>query len=61
MADQIVAYREFVDGSLRPIYDDGQRQYVVNDDGDRVYGVYFIPREECDTPIVVSADRPTQG
>jgi hypothetical protein len=36
---EIIAYREFVDGSMRPVYDDGRRQYVINDDGERVYGV----------------------
>jgi hypothetical protein len=43
---EIVAYRQFVDGSMRPIYDDGKRQWVVNDDRDHVYGVWYIPREE---------------
>jgi hypothetical protein len=45
--DPIVAYREFVDGSMRPVYADGKRQYVINDDGDRVYGVFFVPRDEA--------------
>ena len=44
--DPIVAFRQFVDGSMRPVYDDGKRQYAINDDGDRVYGVFFIPRNE---------------
>ena len=44
--DPIIAYREFIDGSMRPVFDDGKRQYVINDDCDRVYGVFFIPRDE---------------
>jgi hypothetical protein len=53
--NQIVGYREFVDGSWRPIYDDGKRQWVINDDGDRVYGVFLIPRDEADLPLIVRA------
>ncbi len=52
-----VAYRLFTDGSRRPVYDDGERQWVEDDDN-RVYGVSFIPREVCDTPIVVGDDLP---
>jgi hypothetical protein len=45
-SDAHVADIHFRDGSLRPVYEcaDG-RQYVIADDGDRVYGVWFIPRE----------------
>jgi hypothetical protein len=53
---EIVAYRKFVDGSMRPVYDDGKRQWVINDDGDRVYGVFFIPRELCVLPLIVRPD-----
>jgi hypothetical protein len=43
----------FTDGRERPVYEgaDG-RQYVL-DDGEPVYGVWFIPRDEADTPVVV--------
>lgn len=53
-----VAYQLFVDGTRRPIYDDGERQWVEEPDGTRICGVWYIPREECDTPIVVGDDRP---
>jgi hypothetical protein len=60
--DPIIAYREFVDGSVRPIYDDGKRQYVINDDGDHVYGVFFITRDETDLPLIVPPpDHPSAG
>jgi hypothetical protein len=29
------------------------RQYVLDDDGEPVYGVWFIPREEADVAVVV--------
>jgi hypothetical protein len=32
-----------VDQARRPIYEDAQGQYVLNDDGERVYGLYFFP------------------
>jgi hypothetical protein len=51
--DPIIAYRQFVDGSLRPVYDNGGRQYVINDDGDRVYGVFYIPGDETQFPLIV--------
>jgi hypothetical protein len=53
MSDPVVGYRFFIDGSKRPIYEDRHGQYVVNDDGDQLYGVYMIPPEEPDTPLVV--------
>jgi hypothetical protein len=54
MIDQIIGYREFVDGTRRPIYLDAQRQYVLDDEAERVCGVYLIPEEECcDQPVIV--------
>lgn len=49
-----IAYTEVVDGVWRPVYADERGQYVIDDDGMRVSGAWFIPREECDIPIVVS-------
>jgi hypothetical protein len=39
-------------GPTRPVFEDDGRQYIIGDDGKRVYGVWFVPRE-FDTPIVV--------
>jgi hypothetical protein len=33
---------------MRPIYDNGRRQYVIDDGGYRVYGVWLIPEDEPD-------------
>ena len=42
--------------ALRPIYEKpGGRRYVLDDDGEPVYGVWFIPPEECDRPIIVES------
>jgi hypothetical protein len=35
-----------VDCSRQPVYEDERGQYVVNDDGQRVPGVWYIPPEE---------------
>jgi hypothetical protein len=44
-----VGYRFLFDGSKRPVHEDRHGQYVVNDDADRVYGLYIIPPGEPDT------------
>jgi hypothetical protein len=48
-----VAYVEFIAGVRLPVFDDGKRQYVLDDDGEPIYGVWYIPRDECDVPIIV--------
>jgi hypothetical protein len=50
-----IAFVEFIAGV--PVYDDGRRQYVLDDDGEPIYGVWFIPREECDQPIIIDQGR----
>ena len=48
-----IAYQPFFDGTRKPVYDDGKCRWVEEPDGTRVYGVWYVPREECDTPIIV--------
>lgn len=58
MPDPIIADTDFADGIRREVYEDTKgRQYVLDSDGEPVYGVWCIPREECDWPIIVD-DRP---
>jgi hypothetical protein len=53
ISNPIIGYRQFVDGTCRPIYADDSGQYALRDDGERVYGVWLIPEEEfCDLPII---------
>jgi hypothetical protein len=53
-----VAQIEFTVGELRPVFETSSgQQYVLDDDGNRVYGIWFIPPEECDCPVVVD-ERP---
>jgi hypothetical protein len=40
----IIGVRTFTDSSARPVYSDGaERQYVLDDDGNAVYGVWIKP------------------
>jgi hypothetical protein len=54
MNDPIIARVRFADGSERAVFEqlDG-RQYVLDDNGDRLYGVWFIPDDAIDLPFVV--------
>jgi hypothetical protein len=44
-----IGQREFVDGATRIVFEDAQGQCVLDDDGQRVYGVWLLPDEP--TPI----------
>jgi hypothetical protein len=58
--DPVEGYRQFVDGAMRPIYDNGRRQYVIDDEGLKVYGVWLIPPDEPDLPVIVPAEEGDQ-
>jgi hypothetical protein len=49
-----IAYFVAVGGEMRPIYEEHGRQFVIDDDGSRVYGVWFIPRDAADEPLIVT-------
>jgi hypothetical protein len=52
--DQFIGHVLLVDGATRPIYQqpDG-RQYILNEEGERVHGVWMIPEEESFLPTIV--------
>jgi hypothetical protein len=54
--DQHVATISFIDGVWHPAYEcaDG-RQYVIDGDGEMVYGVWFIPPDEPIPNVIVNA------
>jgi hypothetical protein len=56
LADVAVAEVHFDDGSIRTAWEteDGL-QYVEDDNGEKVYGVWFIPSDEGPKPIIVDA------
>jgi len=44
MTDPVVAYVEFVGGNLWRVYEDpGGRQYVYDNEDEKVHGVWYIP------------------
>jgi hypothetical protein len=47
MIGQVIGYREFVDGARRPIYLDPKGQYVLDDNCERIYGVWLIPKRNA--------------
>ena len=57
-----IAYVWFVDGVKRPIFEEPNgRQYVIDDDGEPVYGVWYVPPEVLaemfgDRPVIVDGE-----
>jgi hypothetical protein len=59
---QPIAYVEFADGAMRPVFQDDHGQYVLADDGEPVYGIWHMPRQEWDAmfseqPVIVDATK----
>jgi hypothetical protein len=40
-----VCFTEFADGLMRPVFEDARGRYVVDDEGDPVYGIWWLPPE----------------
>lgn len=55
-SDPVVAYIVCTDGEKRPVFEDQVGQYIIDQDGDVWRGVWYIPPDGADDPIVVSAD-----
>ncbi len=61
MSERVIGHARFVDGTSRPVYLDGERQYVI-DEGPRVYGLFIVPEEDrCDAPVIVDHHPDTQA
>jgi hypothetical protein len=52
--DPIVGYRLFVDGVCRAVFEDSTGQYVMADDGDRIYGEYLAPEVDSPWPAILN-------
>ena len=59
LADVAVAEVHFDDGSIRTAWEtaDGL-QFVEDDNGEWVYGVFYIPRDESLKPIIADTGTP---
>jgi hypothetical protein len=54
----VLAHIDCTDGTRRPVYEDGHgRQYVLDDLGEPIFGLWLIPRPEVQ-PDVILDDRP---
>jgi hypothetical protein len=53
--DPVIGVRFFTDGTCRAVYLDAEeRQYVLGDHGEPVYGQWLVPgHEQADTPAIV--------
>ena len=49
-----IGHRDFTDGTRRPVYADPDgRQYVIGDDGERVYGTWLLEHDGADEPVII--------
>jgi hypothetical protein len=60
MHSKAISSVQFADGVTRLVYEDPHGQYVLDDQGEAWYGVWFVPPEELDAmfgerPIMVNA------
>jgi hypothetical protein len=39
----VIGYREFVDGTCRPVFENPTGQYIVDEDGQLTYGNWLVP------------------
>lgn len=54
MTDPVVAHIWFTDGVKRAVYQEPSgRQYVLDGDGEKVHGVWYIPPEELIGPDAI--------
>jgi len=56
MPDPIIGHSQFTDDGWRPMFEqhDGP-QYVLDDDAERLYGIWLIPKDEADQPLIVDS------
>jgi hypothetical protein len=61
MPDLPIGYRRFTDGTTRPIFrDQAGREYVLEDDGQPVHGVWLDPGQaDADDPGDLAGETPT--
>jgi hypothetical protein len=58
MSERYTGKRRFVDGKTRLVFEDGCGQFVLDDDGQPVYGTWILPPEDLpDEPIISESMR----
>jgi hypothetical protein len=53
-----IAYTFTVDGLRLPVYEDSRGQFIIDENGEEIRGLWYIPREECDRPVIVEHNNP---
>ena len=54
MGYRLLGFRTFTDGTPRPVYADRDgRQYVLGNDGERVYGTGVPEGDAADGPVII--------
>ena len=54
--DPVIAFTEVCDGPMRPVYQDSDGgQYIHDNDGEIVRGVWWVPHDLPDEPLMVDA------
>lgn len=62
MKSEPIVWVWFNDRWRRPVYEESDgRQFVIDDDGEKVYGVWYFPPDECAIPVIVDAPRSPEG
>jgi hypothetical protein len=52
-----IGNRTFTDGNVRAVYQDAAGQFVIDDDGERVYGTWILKPDP--TSQTLESDEPT--
>jgi hypothetical protein len=56
MSEQLqpIGFARFTDGATRPVFEDADGRQCVEDDGERVFGIWLPPADgAADVPLVV--------
>ena len=54
--DPNIGKRRFAGGSTRDVFTDDEGQYVIDDDGVKIRGVWLLDAE-ADVPVIATAER----
>jgi len=59
VTEYLASYRSWRPAAgLRKINAEGERQFIFNDDGEKVFGLWILPEEDrCDSPVIVDPAR----
>lgn len=53
-SNSAIGQRRFVDGITRDVFVDAEGQYVIDDDGEKIRGVWVVPEEDVEPQYIIS-------